>query len=240
MPQTLDSPHAIPDDGKNHDFKPCDKAHSRGPCPGLNAMANHGYLPRSGTNIGFFALKSGLQQVYNLSFPLAAFLSGVALAACGRGFFFRTLDLEALGLHNKLEHDASLVHQDAAVGCPFAPKEVDQKLLQQLLTYAAPGHGMTLDDFARVRHDREAQLQVPLTEQLEKNACAEAVITWLVLKQEGSGEVPLGQLRQLYGEERLPDGWKRPKKPIGLFEALGLVKALIEKVAKLRDPWKQS
>lgn len=31
-----------------HEFQPPKDDDQRGPCPGLNALANHGYLPRSG------------------------------------------------------------------------------------------------------------------------------------------------------------------------------------------------
>lgn len=54
----------------------------RGPCPGLNAAANHGYLPRS----GFATLPetvTGLGAMYGMSADLAGFLAAYAIAIDG-------------------------------------------------------------------------------------------------------------------------------------------------------------
>ena len=37
----------------------------RSPCPGLNALANHGYLPRSGKSIDLPTLRSAVAAAYN-------------------------------------------------------------------------------------------------------------------------------------------------------------------------------
>ncbi|PNP76708.1 hypothetical protein FNYG_10127 [Fusarium nygamai] len=39
---------------------------SRGPCPGLNTLANHGYIPRDGKNITLDILKDGMLTGYNI------------------------------------------------------------------------------------------------------------------------------------------------------------------------------
>ncbi|KAI9710835.1 MAG: hypothetical protein M1828_002033 [Chrysothrix sp. TS-e1954] len=54
----------------------------RGPCPGLNAAANHGYLPRSGI-ASIEETISGLGAAYNMSPELAAFLAAYAIALDG-------------------------------------------------------------------------------------------------------------------------------------------------------------
>lgn len=52
------------------------------PCPGLNAAANHGYLPRSGIAT-IEQTVSGLGALYNMDAPLAAALSAYAVATDG-------------------------------------------------------------------------------------------------------------------------------------------------------------
>lgn len=54
----------------------------RGPCPGLNAAANHGYLPRSGI-VSLEQTVSGLGALYNMSPELAAALAAYAIAIDG-------------------------------------------------------------------------------------------------------------------------------------------------------------
>lgn len=54
----------------------------RGPCPGLNAAANHGFLPRNGI-ASIEQTVSGLGALYNMAAPLAAALSAYAIATDG-------------------------------------------------------------------------------------------------------------------------------------------------------------
>lgn len=95
---------------------------SRGPCPGLNALANHGYLPRSGV-VGLVQAATAVQQVYGLAYniglPLSLYatlvdgdpiaqtwsiggapppLPGLPIIGSGNGLS---------GSHNKYETDAS-------------------------------------------------------------------------------------------------------------------------------------
>lgn len=99
----------------------------------------------------------------------------------------------------------------------MASIEVDRSLLQDLLNRAAPGHGLTLQDFAQRRVEREATLQTPLSRTQSRVAIGESAMTWLLLKDK-NGEVPVEALAQWYGEERLPDGFQRPVRSIGFKE----------------------
>lgn len=54
----------------------------RGPCPGLNAAANHGYLPRNGI-ASIEETVSGLGALYNLGPRISAVLAAYAVAIDG-------------------------------------------------------------------------------------------------------------------------------------------------------------
>ncbi|KAF2485952.1 hypothetical protein BDY17DRAFT_245395 [Neohortaea acidophila] len=54
----------------------------RGPCPGLNAAANHGYLPRSGAPTILQTI-NGLGAAYGMSLDLAGILAAYAVAIDG-------------------------------------------------------------------------------------------------------------------------------------------------------------
>lgn len=54
----------------------------RGPCPGLNAAANHGYLSRSGVQTASKTI-TGLGALYGMSVDLAGFLAAYAIAIDG-------------------------------------------------------------------------------------------------------------------------------------------------------------
>ncbi|KAJ6620430.1 hypothetical protein B0H10DRAFT_1077531 [Mycena sp. CBHHK59/15] len=141
-----------------HSFIPAGKADKRSPCPALNALANHGYIPREGTYISFLHLLRAVQNVYNLTLPLALLLTLVGFLTCAkvsfklpeppsfsirsrphpglcRGYRWRfscswTLDLADLSARGwtKITHDASLVHPSGTAS--HAP---DPGLLRSLL-----------------------------------------------------------------------------------------------------------
>ncbi|KAI8934118.1 hypothetical protein NX059_008877 [Plenodomus lindquistii] len=58
----------------NYPFKEPGSMDQRGPCPGLNTLANHGYIPRNGiATIG--QIQAGTQAVFNMGADLGALLA---------------------------------------------------------------------------------------------------------------------------------------------------------------------
>ncbi|KAL1856286.1 hypothetical protein Daus18300_010859 [Diaporthe australafricana] len=87
----------------------------RGPCPMMNTLANHGFLPRDGRNItrenAIHALGNGI----SFDAELAGIMWDQAVIANPEpNATFFTLD--NLNRHNVLEHDASLSRSDAFFG----------------------------------------------------------------------------------------------------------------------------
>lgn len=82
----------------------------RGPCPGLNTLANHGLLPHSGQNITVddlaYGMLAGVNQDESISLGLFNILVREGLTSGNTTD--STFSLEGLGRHNVLEHDASL------------------------------------------------------------------------------------------------------------------------------------
>ena len=88
----------------------------KSPCPGLNALANAGFLPKDGLNTTF-------DQIVDVSLTalsmdpgiLGAFRSGLSFLFQGPGgtmASFADLNLT----HNHVEHDASLSRSDEYIG----------------------------------------------------------------------------------------------------------------------------
>lgn len=79
--------------------------------------------------------------MYNLSAPLAWFLSVVGVWLCGHFSLSllspRRLHLHELARHNRIEHNASLVHADAEPGQKFAPIVVDEGLFDAFMRDAS-------------------------------------------------------------------------------------------------------
>ncbi|KAK5629989.1 hypothetical protein RRF57_005704 [Xylaria bambusicola] len=109
-----------------HAFVPPNNSDKRGPCPGLNAMANHGYIPRNGIAT-IHEIVSGSMDVFGMGADLATFLAIYGAVFDGDLTSFSIggpppslLDLGNLlggpqglsGSHNKYEGDASPVYGD--------------------------------------------------------------------------------------------------------------------------------
>lgn len=98
----------------------------RGPCPGLNAAANHGFLPHNGIP-SLLQTTTGLEAAYGMAPEFAAFLAVVGIAFDGDplaltwsigGSYPGTLGLlgtpEGISYsHNKYEGDSSATRSDA-------------------------------------------------------------------------------------------------------------------------------
>ncbi|KAG6810652.1 hypothetical protein H0H92_010915 [Tricholoma furcatifolium] len=98
-------------DGKWPEYIPPKEGDSRCCCPALNAMANHGILPRDGKNIPFKEATDLVISTFNFSPSFSYFTSNYAANVLNKNHNTDTFNLAELNLHNGIEHDASLVHQ---------------------------------------------------------------------------------------------------------------------------------
>ncbi|KAL4973674.1 Chloroperoxidase [Aspergillus desertorum] len=114
-----------------YDYKSVLVSIARGPCPGLNTLANHGYLPRNGKGITLEILMQGMLEGFNIEHGDAVLLFSQAI----RTSPFPSLnkfDLADLGRHGILEHDISLSRSDAY----FAdPKPFNETVWAETMSY---------------------------------------------------------------------------------------------------------
>lgn len=90
---------------------------SRSPCPGLNALANHGLLPRDGKNIDLATLIVGAYKGFSLAEGATTLVGGVGLKASTTGNS-STFNLADLDVHDPqiIEHDGSMSRNDSYFG----------------------------------------------------------------------------------------------------------------------------
>jgi len=103
--------------GKWPEYIPPQDGDSRCSCPALNAMANHGILPRDGKNISFKDLSAKIRTTYNFAPSFCLFVPNFAVRFLNKSYGKDTFDLADLDLHNSpgIEHDASLTREDSAL-----------------------------------------------------------------------------------------------------------------------------
>ncbi|KAI5118879.1 hypothetical protein M0805_003554 [Coniferiporia weirii] len=175
----------------------------RSPCPALNTMANHGYLPRDGRKLSGTVLTRALMECYNLSWPLAAFLSWGGVALLGQVGLFSLRDLAR---HNRIEHDASIAHANTPADEEYAPTDVDTALFNAFLADARGGR-FGAPDIARVRVRREAEKGMCVSAVQQEIARGEAALVLQIFGGEAFA-VPLDVVQTWWHDERLPEGWR--------------------------------
>jgi len=208
----------------DHPFLAPTETDSRSPCPCLNSLANHGFIPHDGKAITADNLKQNLMSVYGLTFALATGLIESGWQACGKFTAGKKAptDLREFAKHNKIEHDVSLAHADAAPGEEYAPVTTDQGILQDLISRSADGQILTLEEVSQFRVAHEDVAPVPLSVVQQLTGQAEGC---LMLQRFGDTDtVPVADVQTFLGESRIPDSYTGPKGAAG-FVNIGLCAA---------------
>jgi hypothetical protein len=188
--------------------------------------------PHDGKQLTAPILIHALEEGYGLSTALARFLVYGGILLLGQGGAF---DLKDLARHNRIEHDASLVHDDTKGRDEYAPTTPDLSLVKNLLLQAEDGHVLTAEDIARARVQRESQCPVlnGLHSEIAKGEMAVALDVFGQGKGDHQG-VPLGMLREWLAEERLPEGWK-PTHTQGLLQTIRTAREIRNMMVTLED-----
>jgi hypothetical protein len=153
------------------------------------------------------------------------------------------ISLADLARHNRVEHNGSLFHRDAAEGQMYAPKEIDEDMWKDLVeSIERPLLGWGVSDIAKLRVRREAASgDDTMTNNQKFFARGEAGAVVLIFGKEvqttladGSTKaerlVPMDVLKTFLYEERLPEGW-RPSKQTTLRE----VGKIVSEIGKAMD-----
>ncbi|PYH40186.1 peroxidase family protein [Aspergillus saccharolyticus JOP 1030-1] len=214
---------ALPELG-GHDFRAPGPFDSRSPCPGLNALANHGYLPRDGKNIDYEMINQAAQDAYN-------FESGFYVDAVNMVFLFNistttrpneTFHLFDLARHDTIEADGSLtrndiyfgddVHFDATVWAPVARDlglDHRDRPADRFVTVETAASA-TRNRYALAKHVNPQFNASMLQQQFEYGTTALYLLT---LWDDDQNAAPKAWVKALMGEDRIPfqEGFTRPK-----------------------------
>jgi hypothetical protein len=157
---------------------------------------------------------------------------GIALLAQLGSF-----DLNDLARHNRIEHNASLVHDDTKPRDEYAPIGPDSALIKQFFEEVKDGQFVTVEDVARARVWRESQCPALNKFQAEIARGEMALALGLFSQPESDTHkegIPVDMLRAWFSEERLPDGWK-PNHTQGLLETMETSTELRNEMKKIED-----
>ncbi|KAI1494533.1 Chloroperoxidase [Biscogniauxia mediterranea] len=132
-------------------YSPAGATDSRSPCPLLNTLANHGYLPHDGRNISIADIASAIFASTNWSPDFGTVPGQGAFGGIGNP---PTIDLEQLDDPAATEHPASLTRDDASPSS--SSLTLDPARLQALLDDSPRSAYITTASLARSRNRVEA------------------------------------------------------------------------------------
>lgn len=205
---------------EDHEFIAPTSNSVRSPCPGMNVLANHGYIHRDGKAVDLFGeLAQGLEDMFGLAadahstaFLQRMLVGGLAVTQKGN----RTLvNLDAFSNHVR---DASLVKHDAYVE---DPQKLFSKTVFQSWIDSCEGESCTMGDVvdAMVARMEETCADNPNPfanpRVLSSFAISKAadVFFYTTLQADPTEDYSLGstinatELRVFVEENRLPDGF---------------------------------
>ncbi|KAK8108241.1 Cloroperoxidase [Apiospora kogelbergensis] len=220
----------------DHEWRAPVEGQVRGPCPMLNTLANHGFMPRDGKNINkkmaIDVLNKALNWDETAVNDLYDFAQPTNPAPNATSF-----DLNHLTTHNILEHDGSLSRMDSR----FGPADVfDEATWNETMQYFT---GSTID-LAKASRARTARVvasastnpdftlpQVGANFIYGESAAFQFVFgEWDLNATDPKNMVhtPTDLVEYFFRNERLPYelGWKRPVNRLSLALLTKLVMAM--------------
>uniref|UniRef100_L2FRC8 Chloroperoxidase-like protein n=1 Tax=Colletotrichum fructicola (strain Nara gc5) TaxID=1213859 RepID=L2FRC8_COLFN len=209
-----------------------DATAKRSPCPMLNSLANHGYLPRDGNAISMDNLISGLGKALNFNESLVRTLGTPAFATSTTGDA-NTFNLDDIAKHNVIEHDGSLSRADFAV--TGDAKTFNQSVFDETYGYLTEGAAATEEKVnvatmatARSKRIATAQATNPsfnlTSSQVTVSLGESAVILGTLGGSFSEPAAPLEWMKIVFEEERLPfkEGFNTSTEVITTAQVLGL------------------
>ncbi|KAK7453337.1 hypothetical protein VKT23_012016 [Stygiomarasmius scandens] len=187
----------------------------RGPCPGLNTLANHGFLPRDGRGLNMSVIIDAGFNGYHMQPDVLALAVKVAALTSDDPFSFTLDDIK---IHGNIEHDASLSRNDFALGDNVHFNET----IFTTLANSNPGVDYyNTTSAGQVMHQRLADDEIanPNITNTDKELFIRSAESGFYLSVMGNpitGVAPKEFVQIFFREERLPieEGWHRSETPI--------------------------
>ncbi|KAH8765344.1 Chloroperoxidase [Diaporthe sp. PMI_573] len=190
----------------------------RGPCPMMNTLANHGFLPHDGRNITKANAVAALGNGINFDPDLASLMWEQAVIANPEpNATFFTLD--HLNRHNVLEHDASMSRSDAFFGNNHVFNQTVFDATRVYWTTEVLTAQMLADGkLARQITSRSQNPNYTFTETTEHFSLGEVAAPIIVF-----GDMTTGTVNRTWNE-RLPSslGWTKKEDAVTLIDVTGV------------------
>ncbi|KAI9711967.1 MAG: hypothetical protein M1828_001766 [Chrysothrix sp. TS-e1954] len=192
----------------------------RSPCPGLNTLANHGFIPHNGKNNTLPVLIEGLKAGMNMGVDFSTAIGGGGILSSPNplgGAF----DLNDLDEHNfPIEHDGSLSRQDAYFGNDYSFYQANWDMV--LSHYKGMDYTSipvaSKAKYARVRNSQTTNPTFTYGPRETIFSYGETALYIQSMSDAYSGKAKLEYVRSLFEQEKLPyaQGWRPSPEEITL------------------------
>jgi len=224
-----------------HQWAPPGPDDVRSPCPALNSMANHGFLPHSGKDLTVNMLTGAMEKVFNIGLDLRTILAIGGLFSSPNALLNGTMDLNDLNKHNYIEHDGSLSRAPIHEGGD--DHTFRQDIFDQVLMFFSNATKATITiDMASKAHLHRVQTDsqtMAFSYGSKQNflALGETALYLTAMGDPLTGATPLDYVRVLFEQERLPynEGWRTPTIQISLGVILETVRKLAAADGKMEQ-----
>ncbi|KAF7322278.1 HEME-HALOPEROXIDASE domain-containing protein [Mycena chlorophos] len=197
-----------------HEFQAPGPNDQRSPCPGLNALANHAYLPRNGQNITVPQVLDAALVGFNFDWPVFLLVAKQGLLTSTDKSSETMMSLEPLVLHNLIELDASLSRSDYQNGTGDSLHF--NETIYSVLANSNPGvdyyntTSMAQVMYQRLQYSKATNPTLINTQKEVNGRGGTAALALTSMGNATTGVAPKQFVDILFREERLPflEGWK--------------------------------
>ncbi|KAK3322711.1 Chloroperoxidase [Apodospora peruviana] len=198
----------------------------RGPCPGLNSLANQGYLPRDGKNITLPRVEAALMTTLHMDRVLAHTLAIQLKPLCRAD---GTFDLVDMRRHNVIERDVSFSRLDFRHGDNYT---FQPAMFDAMLKDTEPEGLTTVDTLAKTYRRRTQEEKESGAAQLPINLYFVSLVQTVSFLHtaEVGGRMKREVLEEFFREERFPEVVTQNKQTRRLMGLIGMTLRLAVKL----------
>ncbi|KAJ7587295.1 Cloroperoxidase, partial [Mycena floridula] len=201
----------------------------RSPCPALNTLANHGFLPRDGRGLTPTSVIKASADGFNVQSDVLFTAARLGLTTSTA---LDTFTLDDIKLYNSIEHDASLSRGDFALGDNLHFNET----IYQTLANSNPGVDyFNATSAGQVQKQRLADSQATNPKNINTSKefgirSGQSALYLSVFGDPMTGVAPKEFVNIFFREERMPikEGWKRPNVSITSDTLIPIVVGIIQ------------
>ncbi|EHK49616.1 hypothetical protein TRIATDRAFT_280794 [Trichoderma atroviride IMI 206040] len=228
---------ALPAGVQVQPWTPAEEHDSRGPCPMLNTLANHGYLPHNGRNLTATLIENAFTNFLNVEAGFAAAVKDFT-QAWGHDVF----NLHDLNAPDILQHIASLTRDDYTSQNPHIRPNLHR--IESLFD-DSPSLHIDIDSIAKSRLRVQAESHPNMLSKARFDAALFEAAMVLVMMTDNvpdatsnpplsAYEAPKDRLRTWFEQERFPVelGWQPSKRAIKLADLNPAIQAITESMQR--------